>query len=384
MSDPLHNLRAETERWLVSRGVPHLIEDYSATTDIWTRARPFLVAVLLLQTLLAFNDRYTGLQQGMVFVGAALLLLAAVAVFNRWRGRRLFDVPQEVDWPELGFFVLAPALLALLVGQAGVRDALIAGIGNVLLLGLTYLIVGFGIIPMIRWSSSMLAQHLRALTRLVSRTLPVLLVLTVFMFINAEIWQIAYAVPPPGFGVASIAICAVGILFLWAGTKSILADVDSVDSMEEASDLVAEAPIGPALSLASTELAPADLTSGARLNLRILLMTSLAVQVVLVGLLVTGFYIFLGLVLVNEEVLRQWTEATDLNELASARVASMDLTLTREHLRVAGLIGVLGALNIAVAGLTDESYRDAFKTDLITEMRENLAVRQLYRRLDSD
>ena len=30
-------------------------------------------------------------------------------------------------------------------------------------------------------------------------TLPVLLVLTVFMFINAEIWQVAYTVDPPGF-----------------------------------------------------------------------------------------------------------------------------------------------------------------------------------------
>src|SRR5437868_458315 len=35
----------ECERWLVRRGVPHLIADYDAREDIWTRSLPVLVVL---------------------------------------------------------------------------------------------------------------------------------------------------------------------------------------------------------------------------------------------------------------------------------------------------------------------------------------------------
>ena len=45
-------LRA-TERWFMRRGLPMLVEEYSAGTDVWTRALPALVGgfVLLLASV---------------------------------------------------------------------------------------------------------------------------------------------------------------------------------------------------------------------------------------------------------------------------------------------------------------------------------------------
>ena len=38
--------RDRCERWFVRRGLPHLIDDYTATDDIFTRMAPFLAGVV--------------------------------------------------------------------------------------------------------------------------------------------------------------------------------------------------------------------------------------------------------------------------------------------------------------------------------------------------
>ena len=39
--------REAIERWFVRRGVPHFIDDYRATTNVWTRAFPVLVVLFV-------------------------------------------------------------------------------------------------------------------------------------------------------------------------------------------------------------------------------------------------------------------------------------------------------------------------------------------------
>ncbi|MCW2605178.1 MAG: hypothetical protein JWN61_3313, partial [Pseudonocardiales bacterium] len=39
--------RERTERWFVHRGLPHFIVGYSASGDVFTRALPVLVLILL-------------------------------------------------------------------------------------------------------------------------------------------------------------------------------------------------------------------------------------------------------------------------------------------------------------------------------------------------
>ncbi len=374
-------LRAETERWFVARGVPHLIEDYHASQRIWTRARPFLVAVLLLQVVVAFGDRYRGVTQGVMVIVASVLLLVAIGIFNRSRGRRLFDVPDEVGWPELAFFVVAPALLALAVGGAGWWSAVLSMAVNGAILIIAFVVVGFGLIPMTRWSITKLVEHIRVLVRLVARTLPVLLVLTVFMFINAEIWQVAYTVEPPGFLVVGTIIAGIGLGFLWLSTDRMLDDVGRFDGWAEALSLAGSSPVATITAPAGS-LPPLDLDRGARANLRILLVVGVSTQVTLVAGLVALFYVLIGLIIVTPEVLVQWTGTDDLHQIAALSIGSFEATLTFEHLRVSGLIGVLAGLNVVVSALTDDLYRETFTADLVAEIEQNLAVCSIYRSLD--
>ncbi len=371
------DLRPVTERWFVKRGVPHLIADYEPSTRVWTRAKPFLIGVLILEAMLPFSDRYTGASQGLVFVASVGIMLGAVMVFNRLRGRRMFDALDEVELPELAFFVLAPAAVVFVLDTNRIAPALRYVAANLGLLVLVYVVVGFGLLPMIRWSIGNMVHHLQAVFRLFARTLPVLLVLTVFMFINAEIWQVAHLVGPPAFAIVGGLVVLIGLGFLWLSSDEVIDEIDEFENWDDVLSMVGDSPLA-GTSRPSSELTKSKLTRSGRLNLRMLVLVSLTTQVVLVGLLVVGFYLVLGAIFINREVLLLWTEATEVVELASYRIGGLDLLLTREHLRVAGLVGALSGLNAAVSALTDQAYRETFLAELASEVRENLAVERVY------
>jgi len=73
--------QSDVERWLLGRGVPHLVADYTSTERIWTRARPYLIIAFVLQIFLSFGDRFSGWSQagmfslGLVVVGSAVAVL---------------------------------------------------------------------------------------------------------------------------------------------------------------------------------------------------------------------------------------------------------------------------------------------------------------------
>ena len=373
-------LRVRTEWWFLRRGVPHLIEDYNAGENIWTRARPFLILVVLLQTLVAFNDRFEGIAQGAMSLLAAALLLAALAVFNRMYRRRMFEVPREVNLPELSFFVLTPAAIALVVSGDPLWTALLIVVLNVIVLGVTYFVVGFGILPMTKWAIGMLLEHVLVLVRLTARTLPVLLVLTVFMFINAEIWQIASLIEPPGFVIVISAIVIAGLSFIWITSVQFLGRIRQPTSWSEAHERALDSPLSK-LAIPRVELETEPLRRGVNYNLRILLLASVGTQMVLVGALVGVFYSGIGLVFITPEVLEVWTDSGNAHTWIETSLGGLDLVLTREHVRVSALVAALAGLNVAVSALTDDSYRETFTADLVEEMEQNLAVRALYRTL---
>lgn len=370
----------ETERWFVQRGVPHLILDYSPSTRLWIRAKPFLIGVLVLEAMLPFSGRYTGASQGLVFLLSTAIMLAAVTVFARLRGRKLFDAIDEVEWPELAFFVLAPAAVVFVLDVGRWGPALRYAFGNLALLAVVWLVVGFGLLPMIRWAVGNVRQHVMVLSRLFARTLPVLLVLTVFMFINAEIWQVAYLVEPPAFVVVCSLVVIAGLGFLWLSSDEVIDDIDELKSWDDVFGALGDSPLAGA-QVPTTAFMTRTLTRGGRLNLRMLVIVSLTIQVVLVGLLLTAVYIGVGSILMNGEVVQAWTGGTEITELLAFNIGSLEILVTPEHLRVSGLVGALAGLNVAVSALTDTAYKETFMADLADEVRENLAVERLYRTL---
>ena len=107
--------REAVERWFVRKGLPHLIYDYGARTDVFTRALPFLVVVFLFNVVGSLGNRFTGWSQVGVAALSSAIILGLAAGVNVLRGRRALQRPDHVGSVELAVFTLAPAPAAAAV-----------------------------------------------------------------------------------------------------------------------------------------------------------------------------------------------------------------------------------------------------------------------------
>ena len=180
---------AATERWFLRRGIPHFIEGYRASDDIFTRALPVLSLVLLVELLGAANLAWSWWANLGALVIGAVLAVGLWAGVNRARGRRWSQLPDAIGPVELAGFVIIPALLPLIGGQ--VVSMVVTAVVNVALLGVIYLVLSYGLVPMTRWAFAQTTKQLGAVAGLFGRALPLLLLFTVALFINTEVWQVA-------------------------------------------------------------------------------------------------------------------------------------------------------------------------------------------------
>src|SRR6185436_5805885 len=96
---------------------------------------------------------------------------------------------RKVGVPELAAFVLLPVVLPLVFGGQA-RSALVTGLANLALLGLVWLVVGFGVFPILRWTGARFVQQLAASASLLVRALPLLLFFSLVTFFTNEYWQL--------------------------------------------------------------------------------------------------------------------------------------------------------------------------------------------------
>lgn len=373
----------QVELWFVRRGVPQVIAEYNAVTDVFTRMVPWFVIVFVFGSFATFGDRFTGWSQALVFAVAVVLLLVAAGVLNVVRGRSFFDLPKTIGLVEVVLLLIGSPAIALLFSDSGsrVRTAVFLLILNAVLLVVGYVITSYALFPMIRWGARQMIREIRGVFTLLARTLPLLLLFATFIFINAEMWQVAHELTGP------LAVLVIGLLvvvasgFLLLRLPTELADLLHFDSWRQIVT-TAEASLAP-INLAEL---PADppvipgLGTRERLNLTLLIFIAELVQMVLVAVVIGLFYVVFGLLTVREETLLQWTEITPetFAPLARLQLFGAELVVTRELFLVAGFIAAISALQFATSQLTDESYRAEFSADVETELREVLAVRAAY------
>src|SRR5918999_1196749 len=97
--------------------------------------------------------------------------------------------PPRFGPAELAAFVLVPALLPLIFGGQ-VTSALVTAAGNLLLVGLVYAVVGFGVPSIVAWAGRRLAGQLAASLLLLTRAIPLLLFFALLIFLTVEMWQV--------------------------------------------------------------------------------------------------------------------------------------------------------------------------------------------------
>ena len=382
--------RGRCERWFVRRGLPHLIDDYSATEDVLTRTAPFLTIVVFAELFLAFGDRWNGWSQLVAFIAGVGAMVAALALVNRFRGRRPLQLPNSVGLVELILYLGLP-LVPTAIGSAssGGDNLVTILVSNLVILGLAYVVTSWGLFPMMRWSLGQVTRQIGDVATLAMKSLPILLVFSAFIFLNAEMWQVANDFTLAYFGLVSVLITGIGAAFVVFSVRRITVDLARFDDWADVRGRCVDTP-AEGLVPGDDEKPPGAPALGhrAEFNVGMLLFVAQVIQIALVAVVITAFYIVFGLLTVREGTLVQWTTATELTRSADWalywNVLGGELVFTRQLILVSAFIGMMSGLQFAVQVVTDEAYRAEFAEDMTAEVREALAVRTVYLTLEHE
>lgn len=344
--------RAAQEAAFRRAGLPLFIDDYSATRDVWTRAVPILSLVFFVELLGAIDLKFSLLENVATLAGGLAILVGSFAVVNRARGRAAFARPNDIGTVELAAFVVVPALLPAILNQQ-TTSALVTAVGNLALLAILYGVIGYGLVSIVVWAGRRLLNQLAASIQLLARAIPLLLLFSVVLFINTEMWQVFADMRDGTLIATAVLLAGVGTLFL------------VVRLPKEVGALEAQVAAGPPLDARQ------------RLNVGLVMFVSQALQVLVVSAAVGAFFVAFGMLVVSDSVYQAWTTHAG-HTVVDLSGIGVDAQVTRELLHVSGAIAALSGLYYAIAVLTDGTYREEFLSELTAEMRSSFALRADY------
>ncbi len=349
---------AELERYeqrFRRAGLPLFIEDFSPTHDIFTRATPLLVLVFLAEMLGATSLNWPVWQNLLAAFVALVVLIGGFGLLNGFRGRPFWSLPTRFGIPELAVFVLLPALLPV-VTQGQFRQFFGVAFGNLVLIGLVYVVVGYGLIATTYWSLRRLAGDLAASITSMVRALPLLLVFSLVLFINTEMWQVFTGMPVAFILLSVAAFTLLSTLFLMGRLPK------ELDAIEQDVDS------GPPLRRLQ------------RLNLSVSLVIRQWVQTFVVSSGVGLFFVAFGMLAISQQIYADWGVdaggwSYDVQLLGHPMVISASLV------KVAVGIANFTGLYYSIALLTDSSYREEFLDTISAELRDLFTARAEYLQL---
>jgi len=314
-----------TEAWFVAHGLPYFVDDLRAEVRHGLE-RPRVLRLVLL----------------------ALVVGAAVGTGLGWW---FDDVDVGLAWGATAavLVVVAYALFAL-------RARVIAG-----------------------WAVRRTLGSLGQLFPLVTRALPLLLLFITFLFINAEVWEVASRLDGSVMWLTVALFTAITVAFLLARLPE---ELQVFDDQLDVDRVVAGCRGTPMEQWAAAHdreaaqvMAQEELAGLQKVNLVLMLLIAQIVQVLLLSLAVFGFFVVFGLLVMEPEVIKNWTGEESLRSVPFFERANMEL------LQVSVFLAAFSGLYFTVYAVTDEVYRRQFFTSIVRELERAVSVRVAYRAL---
>ena len=272
--------------------------------------------------------------------------------------------------------------LALLIGLAGaaggvalafVVDQFSAAPATLISLGLlaaaSYALTALKAGPIVGWALSRTFGSLRTLLPMMSRALPLLLLFVTFLFINAEVWQVASWMEPSTLWLVALLFGVLAAGFLLVRLPE---EVDRVDDDVD-ERLLRKACRGTPLADDCERLLDegidvarhAEVTGFERWNLVLVLLVIQAAQVMLLAATVFVFFMVFGSLIMNGHVVATWTDD-------NASVVGPTLV------QVSIFLASFSALYLTVSTVTDEAYRNQFFGSVLSELERAVGMRAVY------
>ena len=377
---------AGTEAWFIRRGLPQFVDSYDTRRDVWTRAQPYLTAILVLElipyAMVAFlpGGSLTPLLGALVVA----VVLGCYALWSKWRRGFWFAPPNRVGWPFLIFFVLAPtggaiALVAFPAADFGPItwvDVAVSVAIQVVILAAAYLITRFAVCPMLWWAIRQTFVHLGDLYTVATKALPLLLIVMLVLFVNSEMWQMAGTLSA-GLLWSSVGILLVlGVLVTFDRTRTQIRDLDYSSSPDQVRSSCVGTPLEPIARELELPPEPTPLRLRERGNLIAAAMVTQLIQAAVLGFAVWLFFLIFGTVTISLSLQETWLAGLVPTDLFIS--VGEDRGVTRALFRVATFIAGFAAFYTTIYAATDDTYRRSFATDAGAELQQAIDVHRVY------
>jgi len=272
-----------------------------------------------------------------------------------------------------------PAIPSAIFGQWG--DVIQTLIEGVAVLVAVWAMTSYGVVPLLGWAAQRTQSQITVFLNVIVRALPLLLLFQTFLFINAEVWQLAGTLTGPMYWVTLSIFFVLGSVFLLSRVPTLVKSLNTFDTWDEIETLADPTVAHPLLEAASghTGPPPNDPARQQRFNIGLVALFSQAIQITAAALAMFGFFVLFGFLAIPVETAAAWTQLDAVHVLAHVDAGGRELILSDPLLRVAGFLGAFTGMYFTVVLSTDATYREEFAEDIGPELRQALAVRVLYR-----
>jgi hypothetical protein len=101
------------------------------------------------------------------------------------------------------------------------------------------------------------------------------------------------------------------------------------------------------------------------------------IQIMLVAVAMGGFLVTFGFLAIDRSIVESWTGAP-ADVLWEPTLGGRAVLLSEQLLRVSGFLAAFTALYFTVYLVTDPTYREQFRDEVVTDVRGALAARACY------
>lgn len=283
---------------------------------------------------------------GQFLLGLALIMLAPFAAgLHAGIARRLSSrTNRALATASASSLLVLPALPVLADLPSLLETVALSGAVLASILWAGY--IGLG--SVLAWASRRVVTELWSLGPMIARVLPVLMIAVLFLFFNAEIWQIAAAMTMTRTWLSMAVIAALTVTLVIMTTRDEMTDLDE----------------GEDIPLRLSE----------RINVVLIPVAVRLIQVVLFSLLVFGFFLAFGQLSIPGPTIEQWLERPPTPFSGILSVLPVSQTLTQ----VSMVLGAFSGLNFAATIGADPVHRRAFLDPIRDEVADGLRTRAAY------
>lgn len=373
------------ERWFLRRGLASLLSDTNHRTKPANRAAPMLIALLLVSMIaVAACGRSHTLVN--LLIGCVAILLTWV-VANVVRRSPPFSGIERIGRMECAVFVLLPTISAAVqayekvdlgfavLDQLDLRVSLAAlfFVTMSLVLAVVLFTVRFGIVALVGWLSRQIVGSISVAGAALSRTLPLLMGVVLFVFLSNEVWQTLGRLDSWAYLGALSLFVLLSALFLSSRQQLDLAGLSRFEDCDELAKQLANTPLAGQAS-GITLPAQTPLSRAQIFNLKLVAILARLTVASVVSVAVFLFFTGFGFMVVTGNLVASWVEGQP-EVIWTLTTKLHTYQLTWEHLRVSTFLAVFSGFYFSVVSATDPALREGMSDTSSDAVRQACAVR---------